>query len=84
MSFSDNGVEFKLYLNEEIERIKQSLKQSMKKEEISKDHTLKEKTDIVLKKVEKYGQKDIDTFVSLGADANHCWLSKLGVLHGVV
>jgi hypothetical protein len=25
-------------------------------------------------------QKDIDTFVSLGADANHCWLSRLGVL----
>lgn len=61
MSFSDNGVEFKLYLNEEIERIKQSLKQSIKKEQISKDHILKEKTDIVLKKVEKYGQKDIDT-----------------------
>ena len=25
-------------------------------------------------------QKDIDTFVSLGADPNHCWLSRLGVL----
>jgi hypothetical protein len=25
-------------------------------------------------------QKDIDTFVSLGADPDHCWLSKLGVL----
>ena len=25
-------------------------------------------------------QKDIDTFVRFGADANHCWLSRLGVL----
>jgi hypothetical protein len=25
-------------------------------------------------------QNDIDTFVKFGADANHCWLSRLGVL----
>lgn len=25
-------------------------------------------------------QKDIDTFVGLGADSDHCWLSRLGVL----
>jgi transcriptional regulator NrdR family protein len=61
MSFSDNGIEFKLYLNEEIQRIKQTLKQSLNKEEISKDSILKEKTHLVLKRVEKYGEKNIDT-----------------------
>jgi hypothetical protein len=60
MSFADGGVEFKLFLNEEMERIKLSLKGSMLQKQISEDNFLKEKTALVLKKVEDYSKKDID------------------------
>jgi hypothetical protein len=60
MSFADGGVEFKLYLNEEIERLKQTLKDSLKTKQISENSFLKEKTDLVLQKVEKYKEKSID------------------------
>jgi len=60
MSFADGGVEFKLFLNEEMERIKSSLKGSLQQKQISEDNFLKEKTALVLKKVEDYSKKDID------------------------
>lgn len=60
MSFADNGIEFKLFLNEEIERIKTSLNQSLKAKEIADNKFLNEKTNIVLKKVEEYSKKNID------------------------
>jgi hypothetical protein len=60
MSFSDGGTEFKLYLNEEIERIKNSLTTSLQYKQISEDKFLKEKTNIVLEKVKSYNKKDID------------------------
>lgn len=60
MSFADNGIEFKIFLNEEIERLKSSLKQSLKTKEISQDRFLNEKTNVVLKKVEEYGKRTID------------------------
>lgn len=60
MSFSDGGTEFKLYLNEEIQRIKNSLKKCLQEKDIVEDKFLKEKTTIVLEKVESYKQKDID------------------------
>jgi hypothetical protein len=60
MSFADGGIEFKLYLNEEIERIKNSLKTSLQEKQITEDRFLKDKTAIVLGRVENYKQKDID------------------------
>lgn len=60
MSFADGGVEFKLFLNEEIERLKSSLKDSLKTKEITENNFLNEKTNIVLKKVEEYKKKNID------------------------
>lgn len=60
MSFADGGIEFKLYLNEEIERIKNSLKTSLQEKQIAEDRFLKDKTAIVLERVENYKQKDID------------------------
>ena len=60
MSFADNGIEFKLFLNEEIERLKNSLKESLKTKQIKEDNFLNDKTNIVLKKVEDYKKKDID------------------------
>jgi hypothetical protein len=60
MSFADGGIEFKLYLNEEIERIKNSLKTSLQEKQITEDRFLKDKTVMVLGRVENYKQKDID------------------------
>jgi len=61
MSFADGGVEFKLYLNEEIERLKQTLKGCLETKQISENNFLKEKTVLVLQKVEKYKEKSIDS-----------------------
>jgi hypothetical protein len=61
MSFSDNGIEFKLFLNEEIERLKYSLSNSLNTKEISENKFLKDKTNIVLEKVQKYNQKQVDS-----------------------
>ena len=60
MSFADGGTEFKLYLNEEIERIKTSLKTSLQEKQFAEDRFLKDKTNIVLERVENYKQKSID------------------------
>jgi len=60
MSFADNGIEFKIFLNEEIERLKSSLNQSLKAKEIKENKFLNEKTSIVLKKVEEYSKRTID------------------------
>lgn len=60
MSFADNGIEFKLFLNEEIERLKNNLLKSLKTKEISENKFLNEKTNLVLKKVEDYNKKDAD------------------------
>lgn len=63
MSFADNGVEFKLFLNEEIFRLKQSLNSLLNHKEISKDVLMKEKTNKLLEKVEKYKEREIDSQV---------------------
>ena len=60
MSFADGGTEFKLYLNEEIERIKTSLKTSLQEKQFAEDRFLKDKTTIVLERVENYKEKSID------------------------
>jgi hypothetical protein len=60
MSFADNGIEFKLFLNEEIERLKTSLKQSLTSKQINEDKFLNEKTNIVLNKIEQYNKRAID------------------------
>ena len=60
MSFADNGLEFKLFLNEEIERLKIDLKNSLNKKEILNDHDMKEKTNQILNKVDTYKQKEIN------------------------
>jgi len=60
MSFADSGIEFKLFLNEEIERIKNALKSSAGNKEISGDPVMAKKTNLVLEKVEKYKERQID------------------------
>jgi hypothetical protein len=60
MSFADNGVEFKLFLNEEIGRLKNCLNDSLKSEEILNNKFLNEKTGLVLKKIDDYNKKSAD------------------------
>jgi hypothetical protein len=60
-SFSDNGVEMKLYLNEEIGRLKEGLQQCKQDEDVSSDNALKEKIDKVYSILESYKEKEIDT-----------------------
>ena len=50
-SFVDNCLELKMFLNEEISRLKQQLSESKLKEEISSDKQMIEKTDLILEKL---------------------------------
>lgn len=50
-SFVDNCLELKMFLNEEISRLKQQLSESKLKEEISSDQQMIEKTDLILEKL---------------------------------
>ena len=60
-SFSDNGVELKYYLNEEIGNLKSKLEECKKDSDIAGDEPLKEKINQVYSILESYKQKEIDT-----------------------
>ncbi len=59
-SFNDNGLELKIYLNEEIGRLKASL-QEIKNGNIASDKGLKEKIQKVYNVLEQTKEKKIDT-----------------------
>ena len=59
-SFSDNGIELKVYLNEEIGRIKDSLN-ALKKNQVEDNSDLKEKISEVYNVLDNTKQKEIDT-----------------------
>ena len=54
MSFSDNAVSLKSFLNEEIARLRTSLEESKTREEIKSDSDMIEKTDRVLKSLDNF------------------------------
>ena len=54
MSFADNGVEFKVFLNEELGRIKKIVEQSLKSQEISKDSMMSNSTSQVLSVIDSF------------------------------
>ena len=54
MSFADNGVEFKVFLNEELGRIKKIVEQSLKSQEISKDSMMSSSTSQVLSVIDSF------------------------------
>ena len=60
MAFSDNGVELKLYLNEELSRLKKEVGASLESEEIKTDPSMVKKTNQLLEKMSSYSQKPID------------------------
>lgn len=60
-SFSDNGLELKYYLNEEVGTLKRELKKCQEEPAVSESPILKEKIDKVYSILESYKDKEIDT-----------------------
>lgn len=59
-SVSDNGVSLKTYLNEEIERLRQRVKNSLKLEDVKSDEQMVEKTNQVLTFLDKLKENKLD------------------------
>ena len=60
LSFADNGVGLKTFMNEEVRRLKTALRGSLKMEEVKSDDTMTQKTKNVLELLESFGRKRID------------------------
>ena len=60
MSMSDNGMALKVYLNEEISRLKQELLASLETSHIKDDELIFEKVKQVSQLLEGFSQKKID------------------------
>ena len=60
MSFSDNGLQLKMFLNEEIPRLKKNIGQSLTLEEISEDEQMVRSTKKVLNLLEGFKTEKLD------------------------
>jgi len=60
-SFSDNGLELKIYLNEEIGRLKEEMQKNLDSQELSEDATMKESAKRILSELNSYSKKEINT-----------------------
>ena len=60
LSFVDNGLELKTYLNEEIGRLKEEVASSKEAEEINTDNNMVQNTDKVLEMLESFAQEMVD------------------------
>ena len=60
LSFIDNGVDFKIFLNEEIGRLKKIIDRSFKLEELKSDEKMSSKMKEVKKLLEDYGSKPVN------------------------
>ena len=59
-SFSDNGLDFKIYMNEEIGRLKERVEAALEQEDISADEEMKKSTTDVYGLLKKSSEKPID------------------------
>lgn len=59
-SISDNGVEFKMYLNEEVGRLKNKVEEALQSQEISSDKEMTESTTKVAGLLSEMKEKPID------------------------
>ena len=57
LSFNDNGLQFKVYLNEELGRLRKIISEALNKEEIKLDDSMIEKTETVLNLIENFKNK---------------------------
>ena len=60
-SFSDNGVELKIYLNEEVGRLKKEINESLQMKELAEDEEMLESTKKVLELVESFKKTKVDS-----------------------
>jgi len=60
LSFSDDNLGLKVYLNEEIGRLKEIINNSLEMEEIKTDSTMLKSTKKVLTRIEEYKNQQID------------------------
>ena len=59
ISFSDNGVSLKVFLNEEVMRLKKCLKKSLGADVMREDNNMANKTSEVLAILESYKEKQV-------------------------
>jgi hypothetical protein len=64
-SFIDNALELKVYLNDEISRLKDRLEEAKQIEEIKKDQEMLDKTMAVIKRLESLAKENINEEVLL-------------------
>jgi hypothetical protein len=60
ISFSDDGLSLKIFLNEELARIKGKIQDVLELKEIKQDKSMKDKTNKILEKLELFRQKEFD------------------------
>lgn len=60
-SFTDNGLELKIFLNEEIARLKNTLRESLNHKSIQNDFEVKEKTEQVLSIIDGFRKRKVDS-----------------------
>ena len=64
-SFVDNSLEFKVYLNEEIARLKKEIQSAKNQEDIAKDPEMVDKTDQVITKLDSFCNTEINENIIL-------------------
>jgi hypothetical protein len=60
LSFVDNGLELKIYLNEEIGRLKKEVRESQELEEVKADENMIKNTERVLSLLESFSEEHFD------------------------
>ena len=60
-SFRDGGVEFKIFLNEELGRLKNIIKKSLQQEEVKNDTNMVRKSQDVLELMEDFKKNPISS-----------------------
>ena len=58
-SFSDNALELKIFLNEEIPRLREQLENSLETEELSSDSEMQEKTKEIIGRLASFSREQI-------------------------
>jgi len=64
-SFVDNSLEFKIYLNEEISRLKQQIENAKQQDDIVQDAEMLDKTNQVMEKLDSFQNTEINENVIL-------------------
>tara|TARA_R100001509_G_C4862925_1_gene214041 strand:- start:402 stop:1232 length:831 start_codon:yes stop_codon:yes gene_type:complete len=64
-SFTDNSLELKIYLNDEIGRLKEKLKEAYRVKEIKQDQEMHDKLSNVIEKLNSFSTSEIDDNVLL-------------------